>query len=68
MGFDHMTVQLTGRGDRFFSAVASETEEERVARESKEVEQKLKDKIANLQKEIAEKKQELSSILGCDNE
>jgi hypothetical protein len=38
MGFDHMTVQpIPGKGNRFFSAVPSETEEartERVARET----------------------------------
>ena len=59
-GFDHMTVQpIHGKGQRFFSAVPTETEfqrEERLKRESEEDKQrrieKLKQKIEAMQQEL----------------
>ena len=38
MGFDHMTVQPASGGDRFFTAVPSETEDHKAARLSMEAE------------------------------
>lgn len=54
MGFDHMTVQPTGKGDQFFTAIPSETElhkKERLAREAKE---KRQTEIAELSAKIVE--------------
>lgn len=65
MGFDHMTVQPNGRGDRFFSAVPSETEDQRVARLEKEQEDKRLAEIDQLQKEIAERQTKLTSLIGA---
>lgn len=62
MGFDHMTVQpISGKGNRFFTAVPSETEEarlERLEREENDAKKlrvtQIKNDIANLQKTLAE--------------
>jgi len=60
MGFDHMTVQpIQGKGQRFFSAVPSETDlqrEERIIEENEEIRKKrvqeIKEQIAKLQDEL----------------
>lgn len=59
MGFDHMTVQPTGNGNRFFTAVPSETEvqrEDRIQRELLECKRKeienTKSQIGKLQKQL----------------
>lgn len=64
MGFDYMTVQpISGKGNRFFTAIPTETEEARAERESRENEEKLRARIAKLREEIDAKQAELSDIL-----
>lgn len=64
MGFDHMTVRpIDGKSMLFFSAVPNETESQRDERLSREKEVALKSRIATLESEIAQKQQELASIL-----
>ena len=64
MGFDSMTVQPSNQGDRFFSAVPSETDAQREAREKREVEEKKKAEIDLLNKEIAERQDRLNKLTG----
>lgn len=54
MGFDHMTVEPTGEGSRFFSAVPSETEAQRNEREERESQELKKQEIASVESKIAE--------------
>src|SRR3990167_2032948 len=53
MGFDPMTVQPNGKGDRFFSAVPSETDIKRAERLTREAEEKRLRELNDLEKEIA---------------
>jgi len=62
MGFDSMTVQPTGRGDRFFSAIPSETEEHKARRLEKEAEEKRLREIDTLTQEIAERQERLKTL------
>ena len=66
MGFDHMTVRpIQGKGDRFFTAVPSETESHKQERIKKEEEVKRLAEIDKLNKEInelTERLHELESI------
>lgn len=62
MGFDSMTVQPSQKGDRFFSAVPSETEEQRTERMSRENEEKRLTGIKILKKEILERQTELKEL------
>jgi hypothetical protein len=63
MGFDHMTVQPTsGKGNRFFTAVPSETEDQRAARLEREAEARREADIATLNAEIAERQQRLRDL------
>ena len=63
MGFDYMTVQpIAGKGTRFFTAVPSETEEQRQTREALEAEAKRQGKIKQLEGEIAEKVSALEAL------
>lgn len=62
MGFDHMTVLPTGRGDRFFTAVPSETEDQRTARLQSEAQEKRKLEIETLQAEIVERQVRLEEL------
>lgn len=62
MGFDHMTVQPTGRGDRFFTAVPSETEEHKNARLALEAEENRLREIETLKGEIAERQIRLETL------
>ena len=52
MGFDGSTVQPTGQGDRFFSAIPNETEEQKAIRVLKEEKEKLKTDIVECEAEI----------------
>ena len=63
MGFDHMTVRpITGKGNRFFTAIPSETEEQRKERLEKEAEENRQTEIKKLEKEIAERKNKLDKL------
>lgn len=63
MGFDHMTVRpIAGRGNRFFTAVPSETEDQRTARLAREAEQAKAAEIARLTAEIEERQQRLVAL------
>lgn len=54
MGFDYMTVKPSAKGDRFFTAVPSETESHKKARLEREADEKRQQMIAVLRTEIAE--------------
>lgn len=62
MGFDHMTVQPTGHGDRFFTAVPIETEEHKAERLKREAEEKRQQEIETLRVEIAERQTRLKEF------
>ena len=64
MSFDPMTVQPNGRGDRFFSAESSETEEERTARIAHEAEAKRVSDIADKTAQVARLNEEISALKG----
>lgn len=65
MGFDSDTVQpIEGKGVRFFSAVPTETEQQREEREAKEKEEKRVQDIASLESEISEKQSVLDKLKG----
>lgn len=63
MGFDYMTVQPAPGGDRFFTAIPSETLEQRCEREAREAEVALRAKIERLKAEIAEREAALTELL-----
>jgi hypothetical protein len=48
MGFDHMTVQPSRGGDRFFTAIPSETEENKAARLQREQLERTEKRIAEI--------------------
>lgn len=63
MGFDSMTVKpIQGKGSRFFTAIPSETENQRKEREAKEAEEKRLKRIAEIKQEIVTKEQELKEL------
>lgn len=62
MGFDHMTVQPTGNGDRFFTAVPSETDEHKKERLAREAEEKRLQEIETLKAEITERQTRLEAL------
>jgi len=63
MGFDYMTVQpISGKGERFFSAIPLENEDQRTERLKREAEEKRLVEIKNIQDEISEKKQRLVEL------
>lgn len=63
MGFDSATVRpISGKGNRFFSAIPSETEAQRSERLAKEAEEIRLGKIARLSREIAERQAELDAL------
>lgn len=62
MGFDYMTVRPSSKGDRFFTAVPSETGPQREARVAREAEEKRKREIAEHEKAIAEHQAALASL------
>lgn len=63
MGFDHMTVQPTGKGDRFFTAVPSETEQHRNERLLREKEDAQKAEVERIKGEIKTLQDKLATIL-----
>lgn len=65
MGFDHMTVQPTERGDRFFTAVPSETEQHRNERLLREKEEAQRAEVERIEGEIKTLQDRLSTILGA---
>ena len=63
MGFDHMTVRPQGsKGQRFFTAIPSETEAARAERLAKEAEEKRQREIELLTGEIAEREKRLAQL------
>lgn len=66
MGFDHMTVQpdRAGRGDRFFTAIPSETDLHRAERLTREAEEKRLRELADLDKEIAALTERRATLVG----
>ena len=63
MGFDSMTVRPTeGKGDRFFSAVPSETEEQREERIKKEEQEKKTKRIREITEQMSKLQSELDTI------
>ena len=58
MGFDSMTVKPSNKGQRFFTAVSSETDVQKQAREQRQAEEKrqaqLKELQSNIELEIAD--------------
>lgn len=53
MGFDSTTVQPDGKGDRFFTAIPSETELHKKERLEREAEEKRQNEIADITARIA---------------
>lgn len=63
MGFDSDTVRpINGKGNRFFTAVPSETEEQHKERLAKGAEEKRQQEIATLTTEIEERQQKLAAL------
>jgi len=62
MGFDSTTVRPLEKGQRFFSAVPSETEAQKQARIQREQEVKRQEEIRTLEKDIATKQSRLSEL------
>jgi hypothetical protein len=63
MGFDYMTVRpIPGKGTRFFTAVPSETEDQRTERLKQEAAAKRIAEIAQLEGEIAERQRRLETL------
>ncbi len=63
MGFDAMTVQPAPGGNRFFTAIPSETEEQRAERIAKEREEAKRAEIARINSEIASLQDKLAKLL-----
>lgn len=65
MGFDYMTVQpITGKGNRFFTAVPSENATQRTERLAREAEERRRADITRLTAEIADKQATLDKLKG----
>ena len=63
MGFDSLTVQpISGKGNQFFTAVPSETEQQRIKRVAREKEEFRHAEIARLSGEIANLQQQLVNL------
>ena len=62
MGFDSNTVQPASGGDRFFTAIPSETEEHRTARITKEKEEARVKEIEKLTSEILERQERVKAL------
>jgi len=67
MGFDHMTVQPASGGNRFFSAIPSETEEQRTERKRLEAQEEMRAEIEKLECEMAAKQIRLDKLRGDYN-
>jgi hypothetical protein len=64
MGFDYMTVRpIQGKGERFFTAVPTETLGQREERERREVNEKLEAEIFRLNIEISDRQERLGELL-----
>ena len=64
MGFDYMTVQpARGKGQRFFTAVPTETEEAKAEREEAEAITAKKHRIVQLENDIKNLQAKLSELL-----
>jgi hypothetical protein len=64
MGFDHMTVRpVDGKGQRFFSAIPSETDETRRERLAREARDKRQAEIDRLHDEIGDREEWLTELL-----
>jgi len=62
-GFDFMTVRpIQGKGQRFFSAVPTETKEQREERERKEKEEKRQKEIEQIKQQIADLQERLKGL------
>ena len=63
MGFDYLTVRpIEGKGNRFFTAIPSETEKQREEREANEAHEKKQKRINELRQEIADRETELKNL------
>ncbi len=63
LGFDSNTVQpVQGKEQKFFTAVPSETEQQKKTRIEKEEEDKRQERMKNLKLEIAERDAELKAL------
>jgi hypothetical protein len=65
MGFDFMTVRPDSKGNRFFTAVPSETEAQRGEREQREQAEKENAEIEKLESEILERQNRLAELRPC---
>jgi hypothetical protein len=64
MGFDPMTVQPTGKGDKFFTAIPSETPLHKQEREQREKKLKREQELQSLTERITELQQQRDKLLG----
>lgn len=63
MGFDSMSVRpVDGKGNRFFTAIPSETEVQRAERVARQAEEKRLQEIDRLSSEIAERQIKLDAL------
>ena len=62
MGFDHMTVRPAQRGDRFFTAIPSETPEQRERREAREKEEARTKEAVEIRAQISALQDKLTRI------
>jgi len=67
MGFDYMTVRPTEKGNRFFTAVPLETEDQKWERLVKEKEEKRIAEIEQLKKEIKDREDRLVVLKEADH-
>ena len=62
MGFDSMTVNPSVKGDRYFTAVPSETDHQRESRIVAEKLERTRTEISELEADIAEKQSKLEEL------
>ena len=62
MGFDAMSVRPSNKGQRFFTAVLSETEAQRIERVKQEAENRRLERITELQNRIKGIQKELAEL------
>ncbi len=62
MGFDSMTVKPSNKGQRFFTAVSSETDVQKQAREQRQAEEKRQAQLKELQSNIEKDKREIFKL------
>ena len=65
MGFDSMSVRPSNKGQRFFTAIPSETDTQKQERMQREAEEKRRSEILKLKEEI---KQRQDRLEGLENE